>query len=175
MQSFIDNQFASLFNDANWKSNWSSASDTPIESRINSGTTIATSVSANEAGIREVTQAAVMVSDLGVQSLGQDARKAVVNLATTLMNDGLAKIAQVQGRIGAAQNRTDASTSYLTTQTTYLQGRIDDLEGRPCRRVPSTDDAVDAIAERLFADIAHKPTQPSEIHLRKPACFDLNM
>ena len=128
MQSFLDGQFSTLFNDANWKSNWSTASDTPIQSRIDGSSSVATSVSANESGIRDLTQAVVMLSDLGLPSLGSDARASVVAKAIALTGQGLSQLTTVQASVGETQNQTAAASSYLTTQSTYLQNQIGDLE-----------------------------------------------
>ncbi|MDE2361495.1 MAG: flagellar hook-associated family protein [Hyphomicrobiales bacterium] len=128
MQSFLDNQFAALFDSANWKANWSNASDSPVTNRIDATTTIATSVTANDSGVRQLAQAAVMISDLGLSSLGSDAQKAVTGTALRLVGQSTANITDMQTQIGVATSQTNNAISSLTAQTTYLQTGIDGME-----------------------------------------------
>jgi flagellar hook-associated protein 3 FlgL len=128
MQTFVDTKLSGLFSDAAWKSDWSKASDSAVDSRLPSGGAIRTSVTANEPGIRKLIEAAVVISDLGLQSLSKDAQKVLVGTATSLINDGIGGIDEAQARMGVAQNQIDSSASYLSTQTTYLQNRIDEFE-----------------------------------------------
>jgi flagellar hook-associated protein 3 FlgL len=128
MQSFLDNQFASLFTSANWKAKWSHASDDVIQSRIGPTTTIASSISANEESVRVLTEAATMVSDLRLDALGGDARAAVLKTATGLIGDALGGLTTLSSRVGAAQQQIDATSGVLKTQSGYLQTRLDDME-----------------------------------------------
>ncbi len=69
MQSFLDNNFAPLFQGSNWTSDWSSASDTTTTSEISPSQTVNTSVSANQSAFQDLAQAYTMVADLGTQNL----------------------------------------------------------------------------------------------------------
>ncbi len=82
MQSFLNNQFAPLFQGANWTSDWSSASNTTISSQISESQTVTTSVSANQSAFQDLAQAYTMVANLGTQNLSADALNAVVTTAS---------------------------------------------------------------------------------------------
>jgi flagellar hook-associated protein 3 FlgL len=129
MQAFLDESFASLFDTGNWKANWSNAADAPLQSRISPNETIASSVSANDQSIRSLVQGVVMLADLGLDSLGADARSAVVSSATTLIGDSIGGLTKLQVAIGVAQNQTEAASGRAAAQSIWLQGRLDDLEG----------------------------------------------
>ena len=128
MQSFLDTTFASLFDPSNWKATWSGASDQPITSEIAPGETAATSMSANADGFRQLAEAATMLSDLGIGSLGADARNAVLTKASALIGSAVASIASDQSSLGLVQNRISSASTLMSTQSGLLQTQIDDRE-----------------------------------------------
>src|SRR5215471_14305734 len=85
MQNFLATQFAALFQGAQWSSNWSSASDQTLTSRISETQTANTSVSANNSAFQQLAQAYTMVADLGAQNLSPLAYQAVVTAAQGLL------------------------------------------------------------------------------------------
>ncbi len=129
MTDFLNNEFDALFADPAWGSTWSSASSTVINSRIDTATTVATSVSANEPAMRKLAEAYSAVASLGFNGLGDDAKKAILDKASSLAGAGSDGVISIQGGLGIVQNQVTDSTNRLKTQQTILQTRIGTLEG----------------------------------------------
>ena len=79
MQTFLDTSFADMFTDPAWKTNWSSASDQNVRSRISTSELIDTSANANDEPMRKLVSAYTMVADLGTANLNQSAFQKVVD------------------------------------------------------------------------------------------------
>lgn len=129
MNDFLDNEFAGLFNDTNWSSTWSSASDQVLQSRISPGETIDSSVSANDPAFRKLAMAYAMVAAIGTANLGDAAREALIDKATTTVTDAQGALTAVQAGVGTAENRLKAANDRISTQQDILATRIDNLEG----------------------------------------------
>ncbi|HZP19792.1 MAG TPA: flagellar hook-associated family protein [Bauldia sp.] len=129
MNDFLDNQFAALFADPDWGSNWSSASDAPIRNRISTTETVDTSVSANQQAIRRLAMAYTMVSGLGVDSLGTDARKAVIDKAISVLGSAIDGVTALGQSLGGTEARVSSATDSLDAQRDILTSRIQTLEG----------------------------------------------
>jgi len=129
MANFLDTAFADLFfNDANWKANWSNASDAVQRSRISRSETLTSSVSANEMAIRQLAAAYTMVFDLGSDKLNTDALQVVIDKATELMGNAIVQIIDLEAHMGVAQNRIDTANTNMEAQKKILATRVDDLE-----------------------------------------------
>ncbi len=129
MSDFLDNQFDALFADPAWGTDWSSASDKVATSRIDSGTTISTSVSANEPAMRKLAEAYTLVGYLGYDGLSDDAQKAVLTKANSLVGDGNDGLVEIQGSLGGVQNQVTEASDRLKTQQSILETHIESLEG----------------------------------------------
>ena len=129
MKDFLDNQFAPLFDDPNWGSTWSSASNQTIKSRVSQTESLDTSVSANQPAFRKLAMVYTMVAKLGTGSLGTDARQAVIDKAISVLASGISDLTDAEAGVGIAQNRVSAATDRVTAQQTILQTRIASLEG----------------------------------------------
>ena len=129
MSDFLDNEFGALFADPAWGATWSSASDQVITNRIDTATSVSTSVSANESAMRKLAEAYTMVGYLGFDGLGADAQKAVLDKASTLVSGGSDGLVEIQGSLGGVQNQVTDATERLKTQQSILQTHIEALEG----------------------------------------------
>ncbi len=128
MTTFLDTQFAALFQEPSWSDNWSTASDQELSDRISSTSTVRTSVSGNQTVFRQLAQAYTMLADLGTQDLGADAYTVVTNTAGDLLRsaiDGLtdlrADVGSVQSDVANANERMSLQMGILTTQVGNLQ------------------------------------------------------
>lgn len=128
MQSFLSTQFPSLFQGANWTSNWSSASDTMISSQISETQTANTSVGANQSAFQELAQAYAMVSDLGTQNLSPDALNAVTTAATSLVQQAITGLTNMQTSLGLVQSNVSTANDQMSVQMTILTTQINNLE-----------------------------------------------
>lgn len=129
MQSFLDNEFADLFSDANWSADWSPASDKPVNSRISRTETANTSATANNPSIRELAQAFTMVAGLGFANLNSAAQQVVMKQASQLTTDGKAGLIKIQASLGVTQQRVSDANDQIDAQVTFLTKSIDNLEG----------------------------------------------
>jgi flagellar hook-associated protein 3 FlgL len=128
MQTFLDGPFSALFDDPAWNTDWSSASDQNVKSRISPTELIETSTNANSVGIRKLAQAYTMVADLGVQNLNQAAYQTVVDQAVRLAGEAVQDLAQEQSRLGTAQERMKTANDRMTIQTDIMTKHINLLE-----------------------------------------------
>lgn len=128
MQAFLDTDFAALFDDPNWDTEWSSASDQSIRSRISTSELTETSISANEKAFRQLAEAYTMVADLGTSDLGEAAYQAVVDKATSLLGEAVSGLTDLMARNGSAQERVANASDRLAIQTDILNRRINELE-----------------------------------------------
>ncbi|MGH6860363.1 MAG: flagellar hook-associated family protein [Phyllobacterium sp.] len=128
MKAYLDTSFASQFDAASWSDNWSSASDTPVKSRIAPTELAETSIGANNAGIRQLAMSYVMVAEFGNIGLGQDAFDAVITKAIETTTGANALLAGAQSALGTAQARTKDATDRLSVQLNVLNSSVLDLE-----------------------------------------------
>ena len=129
MNDFLNNEFDSLFADPAWGATWSSASDKTISTRIDTATTVSTSVSANEPAMRKLAEAYTLVGYLGFDGLGADAQKAILDKANNLTGSGNDGLVEIQGSLGGVQNQVTEASDRLKTQQTILATHINTLEG----------------------------------------------
>ena len=128
MQAFLDGPFSDLFEEPAWSTDWSSASDQNVKSRISPTELIETSTNANNVGIRKLAKAYAMISDLGIQNLNQAAYQTVVDKAVQLAGEAVQDLAQEQSRLGTTQERMKTANDRMTIQTDIMTKHIDQLE-----------------------------------------------
>jgi flagellar hook-associated protein 3 FlgL len=129
MQAFLDGPFSDLFEEPAWTTNWSSASDQNVKSRISPSELIETSTNANNVAVRKLAKAYAMVSDLGVGNLNQAAYQAVVDQATHLAGEAVQDLANEQSRLGTSQERIKTSNDRMSIQIDIMTNHINLLEG----------------------------------------------
>lgn len=128
MTSFLGGQFASLFTGASWQADWSSASDTTVQSAVSPTQTLSTSVSANNTAFQQLAQAYTMVSKFTNSNLSDSARAAVISQASTLMASGLSALVGVQSSVGTAQAAVSNANAQISAQTSVLKNNVSDFE-----------------------------------------------
>ncbi|WP_441278797.1 flagellar hook-associated family protein [Tardiphaga sp. 172_B4_N1_3] len=128
MNNFLDNAFATEFDDPAWGANWSSASDQVMRSRISTTQTVDSSASANDKAFRNLAMAYTMLSGLGLETLNQSAFQAVTDKALLLVGGSVSDLASVGARLGTAQEQTTNATSRLKVQTDIVNKQINAME-----------------------------------------------
>lgn len=126
---FLSNQLEPQFNDANWKANWSQASDELLTDRITSSSEIQTGVSANDVQFRKLAKAFVMMGDLGIASMSAEVRDVVVRTASATVSEAIGGIADVQSKLGLDQAMTSQASERLSTREALVNAQIEHLEG----------------------------------------------
>ena len=128
MQTFIDGTFDALFEEPQWSTNWSSASDTNIQNRISNSEVVETSTNANEDAFRKLAKAYTMLADLGVQGMNSATFQVVVDSATKATGGALQDLAVEQGKLGTSQARVSSANTKMQAQVDLLTTQINGLE-----------------------------------------------
>lgn len=128
MQNFLNTSFDAQFASPAWNTNWSSATDQTMTSRISTTEVVDTSVSANQPGFRKLAAAYTMLSDLGNSSLSQATFQTVVDRAISLVSGAIYDLAVLGGSVGAVQQRVSAATEKLKIQHDILNQQVVAME-----------------------------------------------
>ncbi|MFH1793342.1 MAG: flagellar hook-associated family protein [Pseudomonadota bacterium] len=128
MDDFLTNVVEPQFLGAGWDTNWSSATDEAIVSRIALNETTETSVSANITGIRKLAMVAAITSELMQGPLNTGAMTALSERALTLVNEGIAEVTAQQTMTGVTQQRVTSASERIETQVNLFEQTISDLE-----------------------------------------------
>lgn len=129
MSDFLTTSFAGLYSAASYAANWSTATDATQSSEIAPGQTVTSSVSANEAAMRQLTQAYTMVAEFtGPQStLSASAQQAVIKTSIAVISLALSGLTEIQATVGGQQNAITTANTLISAQATMLAGRTSAL------------------------------------------------
>lgn len=128
MQNFLNTNLDPQFQSPAWNTNWSSATNQVMSSRISSAEIVDSSVSANEPGFRKLAEAYTMISDLGNTNLSQATFQVVVDKAISLVAGATSDLAVLGGSVGAIQQRVSAATDKLKIQHDILSKQVVAME-----------------------------------------------
>ncbi|QOZ28781.1 flagellar hook-associated family protein [Bradyrhizobium sp. CCBAU 51753] len=128
MQSFLNGSFDAEFASPAWNTNWSSATDQVLSSRISTTEVVDTSVSANQPGFRKLAEAYTMLSDLGNTNLSKATFQVVVDKAISLVSGAINDLAVLGGSVGAIQQRVSSATDKLKLQHDILNNQVVGME-----------------------------------------------
>lgn len=129
MEAFLDGPFADLFNDANWASLWSDASDRGMRSRVSGREIIETPVTANDAPFRKAVAAAVSISEFGDIELSGDTVVRLSEHAVKAMAGAIGEVAARQSALGVVENRIENASERNAVQKSVLMAESDNLVG----------------------------------------------
>ncbi|WFU74317.1 MULTISPECIES: flagellar hook-associated family protein [unclassified Bradyrhizobium] len=128
MQTFLNTTFDAEFASPAWNTNWSSATDQVMQSRISTTEIADTSVSANQPAFRMLAEAYTMMADLGNANLDQSTFQVVVDKAIGLVGNAITGLATLGGDVGTVQQRLTSATDKLKTQQDILNNQIVGME-----------------------------------------------
>lgn len=128
MQTFLNTSFDAEFASPAWNTNWSSATDATLASRISTTEVVDTSVSANQPGFRKLAEAYTMLTDLGNAGLSQATFQTVVDKAISLVSGAIYDLAVLGGSVGAVQQRVSSATEKLKIQHDILNRQVVAME-----------------------------------------------
>jgi flagellar hook-associated protein 3 FlgL len=128
IQDFINNEVTNEFSGSQWSTNWSSASDQVVQSRIAPQEMANTSVSANDPGVRKLMMAYTMTSELAGANLNSGAYTTVIDSAMSLTQEGINSITTAQSVLGTSQAQVTDANTRLTAQSNVLQTSVNNLE-----------------------------------------------
>lgn len=128
MADFLENVVSDHFLGAGW-SNWSSATDQTIVSRITLTETAQTSVSANIDPVRKLAMAAATASLMVGLGMKSSTEEVILTKAQSLIGEAITGLANQQGYTGIAQERLERANERMSMQTDLIKKSLIDLEG----------------------------------------------
>ncbi len=128
METFLDGDFAALFDPAAWVPDWSSASNQNVRSRVSTSELVDTSANANEEPLRMIAMAYTMVTEFASTGLSENTYKAVVEKAWTVASEAVQGVIVMQARLGTAQQRVSNANERMEVQLNILNTHINELE-----------------------------------------------
>lgn len=129
IEAFIDGPFSALFEEPNWSLTFSNASDQPRTDRINPQEVVATSATANEKPIRDLSRAYSAIIDLGTSGLNAEAFTSLVNKTIPLSASAVTGVTEIQARIGLVEDRVANAQESIAIQKNILDQSVLGLEG----------------------------------------------
>ncbi|GAB5375491.1 MAG: flagellar hook-associated family protein [Acuticoccus sp.] len=129
MADFLANEFAALFDDPSWTTDWSSASSTDLESRIALSERAVTGTNANEAAIRITTEGMTMLAGLGLAALNEETRQVVVEAARLRLGQAVSDLAALQSGLGYSENAIAKANERMLLSRDLLSETIAEAEG----------------------------------------------
>ena len=128
MASFLDNDFAPLFDAVQWDVLWSQATDNGLRAPVGLDETVEATASANDPAMRKVAMAYVMVAGLGIEALNASARQELAERALATLGEGIAGIDRLRGDIGFRQERIERASERLQAQRNMVEKEIAGME-----------------------------------------------
>lgn len=127
MTDFIDNTLTPMFTGVDWTTNWSSATDQNMTTRVNRNEIIETSSNTNSSGMRQIALAMVISTELLSKNLSTAARQVASKSAINAIGQGIAGIDLQRGQLGLSQARVKEADANLNAQRTIIETHISDL------------------------------------------------
>ena len=128
MQDFIDDLETS-FMGSDWETNWSSASNENMESRISAAETVQSSTNTNADGIRYTALGLVIGRVLLALDISEQTRKTVSDAAIDYVGRAISGVDSERSKLGISESRVTQANTSLDAQITILNTSITDMEG----------------------------------------------
>lgn len=121
MEDFITTVLEPMFTGADWTTNWSSATDQAMTSRITQSETVQTSASANEDGFRYFALAAIVTKELMTIGAPANAVTTAINKAIDYTGRAITGINSTRSELGLSQNRIEKADASLKVQVDIIE------------------------------------------------------
>jgi flagellar hook-associated protein 3 FlgL len=154
MQGFLNSGFKQLFDSPSWNQDWSKASDQPLESRVSSHQTLATSATANEQPIRDVVRGMTMIADLGIANMNAEAGKSVVEAASKVLAAALTGVTGMQARLGSTSGTIADASDRMTASMQIMDQLISNRESVDTAEVASRISALTTNLQAAYQVVA---------------------
>lgn len=130
MQDFLETIVEPMYTTGpEWTGTWSSASDTPMTSRISRTEVVQSSSSVNSEGFKQLAFGTIIGIELLGLPISSDTRSIVSDKAIDLMGKAIYGIDSERGLLGLSQNRVKMADEVLKAQIDIVKLNLDDLEG----------------------------------------------
>lgn len=124
LESFIDGAYADLFNDANWESLWSDASDRGMRSKISTMEVVETPTTATDLAFREMVSSTVMIAEFADAGFSETTMDKLAELATTQASKSVATMGDQQGVLGVLEERISNADDAMVYQKSVLENQL---------------------------------------------------
>lgn len=128
MDDFLTNVVEPMFMGADWYTNFSTATDEVVTSRVSSGVTLDTSVSANEKSFRQLMLASVTASELYDSNISNAGLQQVTEYVILQAGSSAGNLTELQGRAGLVEERLTRANDALSSQKTLLEQFASEME-----------------------------------------------
>ncbi|HWU61416.1 MAG TPA: flagellar hook-associated family protein [Ensifer sp.] len=131
MQDFVENTLAPMYTAGDpsdtWKTDWSTASDTNMTSRVNTAETVQSSTNANNDGFRKFALASV----IGIEMLGSgvtsDVRQYLSKTAISYMGEAVAGVDSERSALGLSEARVKTANDTMTAQVSIVETAFNNM------------------------------------------------
>lgn len=128
MEDFITNTLEPSFTGTDWTTNWSSASDTNVTSRITRNDLIESTTNANTEGMRNFGLAAVIGMELLALPIASDVRNVVNTKALAYAGAAVSGLDNERSRLGLAEERVAKANKSLEAQHDIIKLHVTSIE-----------------------------------------------
>lgn len=129
MDNFITTVLEPAFTGAAWTTDWSSASDTNVTSRILKNEVVDSSTNANVEGMRNFALAAVIGVELINSPISAEVRASLNRTAIEYAGAAVTGIDNERSMLGVSENRITKANTALESQIRILTLHLGDVEG----------------------------------------------
>ncbi|MEZ5899397.1 MAG: flagellar hook-associated family protein [Hyphomicrobiaceae bacterium] len=129
MQAFLDNAYASLFDDTSWSTNWTSATTQGALSRISVTQTVEIPITAQAQAFRDIAQSLALVADVGASEINDSAFDTVVDQASKGLSKGIALMGVAQADVGVVQKQVSDASDRMSLRKDLVSQHVSDAEG----------------------------------------------
>lgn len=112
-----------------WQTNWSTASDENMQSRVSTAETVQSSTNTNTEGMRYMALGLVLGQELLALGITEQTRKTVSDAAINYMGRAVSGIDSERSKLGISESRVTQANISLNAQITILGTSIKDMEG----------------------------------------------
>ncbi|WP_075292502.1 flagellar hook-associated family protein [Pararhizobium arenae] len=137
MTDFIENTLEPMYLDTDpatgdqsqWTTDWSSASDQTMTSRISTTEVVPSSTTANSEGIRKFALANVIAYELLGADVSSEVRSLVSQKTVGYIGEAISGIDAQRSALGISESRVEKANTSLEAQIKLVKTNISDLEG----------------------------------------------
>ena len=129
MDTFISTVLEPTFTGTDWNTNWSSASDTNITSRILTNEVVESGINANTTGMRNFALAAVIGIELINSPISAEVRAALNATAIEYAGSAVTGVDNERSNLGVSENRITKANTALESQIRILTLHLGEVEG----------------------------------------------
>lgn len=112
-----------------WQTEWSTASDENMQSRVSAAETVQSSTNTNAKGMRHMALGLVLGQELLALGISEQTRKTVSDAAIDYMGRAVSGIDGERSKLGISESRVTQANVSLNAQISILGTSIKDMEG----------------------------------------------